>query len=530
MVRLEELSALQSAIPVLDAAGRSLIPENVGTVPEEGPGLVSLTLKLAPHTFSQCGCLLKQARSVVGEFKARYFVLVAGQLQYFSDTLSLHSPKGSIRCSEVSVFEYGHDKSSQGELTIRLVAGTEDWYLRFPKETSWNEAGTWLRKLQYACTQVRANNVSLSFTELIESLGAEDRVPAIRFPQIASRRLSGLYSPIKSARNLLSTANDELSESDNHNRGRTSTLLSLFSLANSSTGENESVDNVGQEEGVVMEHSEDVDVEDRAVERASLRSAEVNSSMTSPAGVRVGDDGSSIGGRRLSLKSMKKWAAHMRPVDKPLTETGDRDREPETEEAEATVESTTEERKPMSTRRSSLQTIAEWTHTLLPLSPPQKGKTEANSKVDPVELPVSVFSTYAELGLGDLSDSTAEFAGSMPAVRRMLRVWLIRHRTAKLPHVLLLTNICTTELCSSQQVIAHIQRGLHDWATTAPEQRKALLARSKADVVFCSAPLEARHGKVFPDQCILSNVHSDDVLCVTLIKSNSYTQVCSAKL
>ena len=227
---------------------------------------------------------------------------------------------------------------------------------------------------------------------------------------------------------------------------------------------------------------------------------------------------------------MKKWAAHMRPVDKPLTETGDRDREPETEEAEATVESTTEERKPVSTRRSSLQTIAEWTHTLLPLSPPQKGKTEANSKVDPVELPVSVFSTYAELGLGDLSDNTAEFAGSMPAVRRMLRAWLIRHRTAKLPHVLLLTNICTTELCSSQQVIAHIQRGLHDWATTAPEQRKALLARSKADVVFCSAPLEARHGKVFPDQCILSNVHSDDVLCVTLIKSNSYTQVCSAVL
>ena len=91
-----------TTIPVVDLQKKSLIPANVGNAPTPGPGFKELTLRLVPHTFSHSGCLLKQAHSVVGEFKARYFVLVAGQLQYFSDTLSLHSPKGSIRCSEIS--------------------------------------------------------------------------------------------------------------------------------------------------------------------------------------------------------------------------------------------------------------------------------------------------------------------------------------------------------------------------------------------------------------------------------------------
>ena len=391
-------------IPVLDATGRSLIPENVGTVPDNVPGLASLTLQINPHTFSQSGWLLKQAHSVVGEFKARYFVLVAGQLQYFSDTLSLHAPKGSIRCSEVSVFEYGHDKSAQGELTIRLVAGAEDWYLRFPKNCDQIVVSAWLRKLQYACPQAPMNYVDVGQVELLEYVSFPTPVPVLRPSSV--RVLSGLYSPIR------------------------------YSLASYSSA------------------AEDDD--------------------NSPRSISLHHSGSDSSPTKMSRISAK----------------------------------------PALTGRSA--------HRNSIFGPSYHRNESTNNAMEPE-------SDVLQIAAG-LSDETAPYAQSMIGVRRLVLRWRAQRRYHRIlsarTHIVLVEQITAHTKHSSQQVILHQQSGLENLPmASSAEEHKTLLAHSTAQTAYCTKPLTFTAGRTFSDRCVLTNIHTHDVLGVTLIKSNSFVQV-----
>jgi hypothetical protein len=198
-----------TAVPALDATGKTMVPANVGTVPVVEAGISRATLRLLPHTFAQCGWLLKQGRrDVLGEFIPRFFVLADGSISYYSDPQSLHAPRGTLRGADMKMFAYGRDHTAEGELTVHLSDGTEDWYLRFPKETTGATAHAWLRKIQYTCPKARMNESQLPFADLVGYISSHARMPVLR-PTTAARRLSDIYAPIKSTLASLSVGSEE---------------------------------------------------------------------------------------------------------------------------------------------------------------------------------------------------------------------------------------------------------------------------------------------------------------------------------
>jgi hypothetical protein len=207
-----------TAVPAVDATGKTMVPANVGTVPVVEAGISRATLRLLPHTFAQCGWLLKQGRrDVLGEFIPRFFVLAEGSISYYSDPQSLHAPRGTLRGADMKVFAYGRDHTAEGELTVHLSDGTEDWYLRFPKETTEATVHAWLRKIQYACPQARMNDSQLPFADLVGYISSHARMPVLR-PTSAARRLSDIYAPIKSTLASLSVGSEEHGNSSANRR------------------------------------------------------------------------------------------------------------------------------------------------------------------------------------------------------------------------------------------------------------------------------------------------------------------------
>jgi hypothetical protein len=205
-------------VPALDAAGKTMVPANVGTVPVVEAGISRATLRLLPHTFAQCGWLLKQGRrDVLGEFIPRFFVLVEGSISYYSDPQSLHAPRGTLRGADMKMFAYGRDHTAEGELTVHLSDGTEDWYLRFPKDIAEATAHAWLRKIQYACPNARMNESQLPFADLVGYISSQARMPVLR-PTSAARRLSDIYAPIKSTLASLSVGSEEHGNSSANRR------------------------------------------------------------------------------------------------------------------------------------------------------------------------------------------------------------------------------------------------------------------------------------------------------------------------
>jgi hypothetical protein len=207
-----------TAVPALDGAGKTMVPANVGTVPVVEAGISRATLRLLPHTFAQCGWLLKQGRrDVLGEFIPRFFVLAEGSISYYSDPQSLHAPRGTLRGADMKVFAYGRDHTAEGELTVHLSDGTEDWYLRFPKDIAEATAHAWLRKIQYACPKARMNESQLPFADLVGYISSHARMPVLR-PTSAARRLSDIYAPIKSTLASLSVGSEEHGNSSANRR------------------------------------------------------------------------------------------------------------------------------------------------------------------------------------------------------------------------------------------------------------------------------------------------------------------------
>jgi len=152
-VPLEAVPVGTYMCPLQDAQGKDTLSRHTKT---NGQGEVFGSLSIASHVYAHCGWVLKQTTgtgrtNIAGSFRARFMILVDGVLSEYADATDLSQPKNILKCSEITIFMFGRDKSETGEETIQVGNDQQEWFIRVAKDDDRSVLRTWLRKIQYAC-------------------------------------------------------------------------------------------------------------------------------------------------------------------------------------------------------------------------------------------------------------------------------------------------------------------------------------------------------------------------------------------
>lgn len=153
-VHLPNLHIGSFTIPVRDAKGKPIALSEIETV---GKGDFDLSIRLAPRYNSHSGWVMKQASQMIAlggsQFKPRFMVLLEGVLTYYDNELTLEHPRATLKCSDIHTMNYGPDKN--GEMTLYLSGGTEDWYIRWMDNEPLANQEAWLRKIANCCPNIK---------------------------------------------------------------------------------------------------------------------------------------------------------------------------------------------------------------------------------------------------------------------------------------------------------------------------------------------------------------------------------------
>jgi hypothetical protein len=113
-------------------------------------------------------------------------------------------------------------------------------------------------------------------------------------------------------------------------------------------------------------------------------------------------------------------------------------------------------------------------------------------------------------------------------------MWVARLRVTKkvkhLPRLLVVENLKSASSQSFQRFIVHAQTGLENLPTERSAARDALLAGSKSSSVYCSGTVMFESGGKCAERCLVANVTAQSVVCVTLVKPDTFLQVRSTHL
>ena len=448
-------------VPTLDSSGKSAIPANLGTTPDDHPGLRYLTMKAAPYAYCHAGYVSKQTHSLKGEFKERYLVLVDGKLWLFKDALSLHEPKDSLLCANIKVFKFGHDKSADGKLTVHLSDGKEDWYLRFPntdRHTSSAECRTWLRKIQYACPQTRLNGCTeLEFVQLLERMGSAEGAPVLR-PSTQKMVMVSMFGSHRYSNKPTAASHTapEVSNQTTTEQNQNSTHTCIIYVDPSKPSVDPKPVQISQTQETLIEHRE-----------GSIQTNSDNILQeSSTTAISVSNNNVPISNTSL-------------PVDESTT----------------VVKSTT-------------------------VDVPASTDPEAASIPDP---PVRMKPPLPDRPLPDMTQFHQVAPGLGRAVLIWNARLHMRRRLQQLPHVLVVENIqCAAVHCTQYVIVHSFQQGSDLPSTTSPVLCRTMLTGTQPESMYCTGDLPLGTSQ---ERCLLSNIMPDTAVCATLVKPNAFVQV-----
>ena len=100
-----------------------------------------------------------------------------------------------------------------------------------------------------------------------------------------------------------------------------------------------------------------------------------------------------------------------------------------------------------------------------------------------------------------------------------------RQRLDKLPRIVVIDKIAVGTSYSSQQVLLARQSGCVGLESLHGSARNAVIARSKAEVLFKTKEDVFASNTVCHERCLLTGVTADSTLCVTLLNPTSFVQV-----
>lgn len=154
VIDLHRLPIESFTIPIRDEKGK---PKTLSEVETPGKGDISLSVRMAKPFMTHSGWVLKQASQLISlggsQFKPRFMVLLEGVLNYYDSEHTLDHSRGTIKCADITVLNYGPDKN--GELTLQIKSDTEEWFLRWQEGESDANKAAWLNKLAVCSPNLR---------------------------------------------------------------------------------------------------------------------------------------------------------------------------------------------------------------------------------------------------------------------------------------------------------------------------------------------------------------------------------------
>lgn len=140
----------------------------------KGKGTIDISIRMAKRGLTHCVWMMKRASHMVmlgtAQYKARFIMLKENEITYYDNEHTLDTPRGKIKCSDVSVLEYGQEKGGHDSV-LYIQSHDEDWYFHWMPDESTETQQAWLRKLQFSCPNISMNGVkSSSLLERAESV------------------------------------------------------------------------------------------------------------------------------------------------------------------------------------------------------------------------------------------------------------------------------------------------------------------------------------------------------------------------